>query len=283
MKLVAYSHTKDSKIRRGAIVDGKHGQRVAELKGDFNDLTDKKLAQAQQQLKKQDYSEMLPLAGVVLHNPLPTPGKIICIGLNYMDHVIESGAKVPQSPVVFSKWLNTLAGPSDKIILDGSSSQVDYEAELAFVVGKTAYNVPEEGALDYIAGYLCANDVSARDLQFADSQWVRGKSLNGFCPLGPFIATRDEIADPHNLRIQARINGKTLQDSNTDQLIFKIPALLSFLSKGITLEPGDVVLTGTPPGVGFARKPPIFLQPGDVCEIEIEGLGILHNLFAAPE
>jgi 2-keto-4-pentenoate hydratase/2-oxohepta-3-ene-1,7-dioic acid hydratase in catechol pathway len=281
MKLVAYSTKKDSTIRRGAILTTREGQKIASLPGSFNDLTPAQLDEARASLRAVNPEKLPHLTDVVLHKPLPAPGKIICIGLNYLDHVIESGAKVPAQPVVFSKWSNALASPNEKIILDGTSQQVDYEAELAFVVGKTAYNVPEDEAYAYIAGYMCANDVSARDLQFAESQWVRGKSLNGFCPLGPFLVTIDEIPDPHNLRIMCRVNGQTLQDSNTGQLIFKIPYLLMWLSKGITLNPGDVVLTGTPPGVGFARKPPIYLQPGDVCEIEIEKLGILRNPFGA--
>jgi acylpyruvate hydrolase len=272
MKLVAFTTKKDSTLKRGVLLD----EKVAHISGDFNDLGDEQLAQIQKTL---DSAPCLALEDVILENPLPKPGKIICVGLNYLDHVKETNAKVPEMPIIFAKWNNSLAGPNDSIMLDGSSSQVDYEAELAFVIGKKAYNVKEADAYDYIAGYVCANDVSARDLQMATSQWVRGKSLDGFCPLGPYIATKDEIPDPHNLKIMCRLNGNTLQDSNTDQLIFKIPYLLEWISTGTTLEPGDVVLTGTPSGVGFTRKPPIFLQAGDVCEIEIEGLGILRNPF----
>jgi acylpyruvate hydrolase len=161
--------------------------------------------------------------------------------------------------------------------VDGTSQAVDYEAELAFVIGKRAYKVSEEEGLDYVAGYATANDVTARDVQFADTQWVRGKSLDTFCPVGPWLITKDEVPDPHNLAIRCRVNGVTLQDSNTNQLIYKIPALVSFLSQGITLEPGDIVLTGTPPGIGFARKPQVLLKPGDVVEIDIEQVGLLQN------
>ncbi|MEI7555848.1 fumarylacetoacetate hydrolase family protein [Candidatus Chlorohelix sp.] len=282
MKLVSFSVKKNLRPQRGAIIETASGQKVAPVSGGYNDLSDAQLEQMLNEINALDVTTLPDLDEVTLHNPLPTPGKIICIGLNFMDHVLEVKAQVPTEPVIFSKWHNTLAGPTDEIIVDKATQRVDYEAELAFVIGKTAYQVKEENAFEYIAGYLCSNDVSARDLQFSQSQWVRGKSLNGFCPLGPYIATRDEIADPHNLRIQCRVNGQTRQDSNTAQLIFKIPALVAFLSDGITLEPGDVVLTGTPPGVGFTLNPPRYLQPGDVCEVEIEGLGMLRNLFVVP-
>lgn len=272
MKLVTFSTKKDKSLKRGVLL----GDKVAHVPGDFNHFGNEQLAAVSQALPT---APTIALEDAILGNPLPKPGKIICVGLNYLDHVKETNVKVPEIPVIFAKWHNSLAGPNESITLDGTSNQVDYEAELAFVVGKTAYNVKEAEALDYVAGYLCANDVSARDLQMATSQWVRGKTLNGFCPLGPYIATKDEIPDPHNLKIACRLNGHTMQDSNTAQLIFKIPFLVEWLSKGVTLEAGDVVLTGTPAGVGFTRNPPVFIQPGDVCEIEIEGLGILRNPF----
>ncbi len=281
MKLVAFSTKQDPQPRRGAIVESNGASRVIAIPGDWNELGDAQLAATAAYLAAANTADAPALDDVILHNPLPRPGKIICVGLNYLDHVKEVNAQAPDHPVLFSKWDNALAGPEDTIIIDGTSQKVDYEAELAFVVSKTAYNVPEDRAMDYVAGYLCANDVSARDLQFADTQWVRGKSLNGYCPLGPFIATKDEIPDPHNLRIVCRLNGNTMQDSNTTQLIYKIPALVAYISKGLTLQPGDVVLTGTPPGVGMGRNPQLWIQPGDVCEIEIEGLGVLRNPFAA--
>lgn len=209
--------------------------------------------------------------------PIPRPGKIICIGLNYRDHAEESGMQIPKSPIIFSKFSNCAIAANQPILLPEGSEQVDYEAELAFVIGREARNVSAEKAMNYVFGYTNFNDVSARDFQFADGQWQRGKSCETFAPMGEFVATKDEIIDPHNLQIQFRLNGETLQDSNTDQLIFKIPEIIEFLSKSITLEPGDVIATGTPPGVGFARKPPIFLQNGDIAEVEIEGLGILTN------
>lgn len=216
-------------------------------------------------------------ARVHLCAPVPRPGKIICIGLNYRDHAEESNMPIPKSPIIFSKFPACAIGANEPILLPKSSAQVDYEAELAFVVGRRAKNVSAGAAMDYVFGYTNFNDVSARDFQFADGQWQRGKSCDTFAPMGEFIASRDEIQDPHELRIQFRLNGETLQDSNTNQLIFKIPELIEFLSASITLEPGDIVATGTPPGVGFARKPPVFMKDGDRAEVEIEGLGVLSN------
>lgn len=209
--------------------------------------------------------------------PVPRPGKIICIGLNYRDHAEESGMAIPTSPIIFSKFHTCVIGSGEAIRIPAGSEQVDYEAELAVVIGREAKNVTSADAMNYVFGYTNFNDISARDFQFADGQWQRGKSCDTFAPMGPFVATKDEITDPHNLKIRFRLNGDTLQDSKTDQLIFKIPALIEFLSRSITLEPGDVIATGTPPGVGFARKPPIFMKTGDVAEVEIEGIGTLSN------
>lgn len=213
--------------------------------------------------------------------PVPRPNKIICIGLNYRDHAVESGAKIPTSPIIFSKFNTCIVGANQPIILPEGSEQVDYEAELAFIVGRQAKNVSAEDAMNYVFGYTNFNDVSARDFQFADGQWQRGKSCDTFAPMGKFIATAEEIENPHNLSIKLRLNGETLQDSNTDQLIFRIPEIIEFLSESITLEAGDVIATGTPPGVGFARQPPIFMRDGDTVEVEIEGLGILSNPIKA--
>ncbi len=213
--------------------------------------------------------------------PVPRPGKLICIGLNYRDHAAESNMPIPESPVVFSKFTTAVTGPNEPVMLPAASAKVDYEAELAFVIGRRAKNVTRERAMDYVLGYTMVNDVSARDLQFADGQWQRGKSCDTFAPMGECIVTTDEIPDPHRLAIKLRLNGQTMQDSSTDQLIFGIPELVAFLSETITLEPGDVVATGTPPGVGFARKPPVFLKDGDVMEVEVEGLGVLTNHVVA--
>jgi 2,4-diketo-3-deoxy-L-fuconate hydrolase len=209
--------------------------------------------------------------------PVPRPGKLICIGLNYRDHAAESKMPIPERPVVFSKFSTAVIAPGEPVVLPRTSSQVDYEAELAVVIGRRAKNVSADRAYDYVLGYTAFNDVSARDFQFADGQWQRGKSCDTFAPMGQTIVTTDTIPDPHKLSIKLILNGKTMQDSNTDQLIFGVPELVEFISQSITLEPGDVIATGTPPGVGFARNPPVFLQPGDEMEVQIEGMGGLGN------
>lgn len=213
--------------------------------------------------------------------PVPRPGKLICIGLNYRDHAAESNMPIPKTPVVFSKFSTGVIAPGEPVVLPATSTQVDYEAELAVVIGRPAKNVRADRALDYVLGYTCFNDVSARDFQFADGQWQRGKSCDTFAPMGPTIVTADSVPDPHRLSIKLILNGQTMQDSNTDQLIFGVPELIEFLSETITLEPGDVIATGTPPGVGFARKPPVFLQPGDEMIVEIESIGGLNNPVVA--
>jgi 2,4-diketo-3-deoxy-L-fuconate hydrolase len=209
--------------------------------------------------------------------PVPRPGKLICIGLNYRDHAAESKMAIPETPVVFSKFSTSVIAPGEPIVLPTTSQQVDYEAELAVVIGRRAKRVSATRAYDYVLGYTAFNDVSARDFQFADGQWQRGKSCDTFAPMGQTIVTTDVITDPHKLSIKLILNGKTMQDSNTDQLIFGVPELIEFLSQTITLEPGDVIATGTPPGVGFARKPPVFLQPGDEMVVDIEGISNLGN------
>ena len=209
--------------------------------------------------------------------PAVYPRQIIAIGRNYHDHAVEGGSDVPTSPMVFMKLPNSLNSHNGNIVLPKHSSQVDFEAELAVVIGKRAKHVSEEDAMNYVFGYACLHDVSARDLQFADGQWIRGKGQDSFCPIGPFITTKDEIADVHSLKIEGRLNGETMQSSNTSKLIFKIPTLIHNLTQGITLEPGDVIATGTPEGVGVFRTPPVLLKAGDVFEIEIENIGVLSN------
>jgi len=215
--------------------------------------------------------------------PVPRPGKIICIGLNYRDHAIESKMPIPESPVIFSKFSTCVIAPGEPVVIPPTSNQVDYEAELAVVIGRTAKNVSATRAMDYVLGYTAFNDVSARDFQFKDGQWQRGKSCDTFAPMGQTIVTKDTITDPHKLSIKLVLNGQTMQDSNTNQLIFGVPELIEFLSQSITLEPGDVIATGTPPGVGFARTPPVFLKPGDQMEVLIEGIGGLGNPVVAAE
>jgi len=215
--------------------------------------------------------------------PAICPGKILAIGRNYVDHAIEGGAEPPKAPLLFNKLLNSLSAHNAPIVLPAISQQVDYEAELAVVIGRTAKRVSEAEALDYVFGYSLIDDVSARDLQFGDGQWTRGKGLDTFAPLGPFITTRDEIEDVQALKIEGILNGEVMQSSNTGKMIFKIAYLISYLSQGITLEPGDVIATGTPDGVGIFRKPPVLLKPGDVFEVRIEKLGALRNPVVAAD
>ncbi len=222
-------------------------------------------------------SEGVPLSAVKLHAPVPNPGKFICIGLNYRDHAIESGMEIPEIPTVFTKYGNAVCGPGAPIVLPRISSQVDYEAELGFVIGRRAKQVRAADWQDYVFGYTCVHDVSARDYQLATSQWTIGKTFDTFGPIGPALVSKDEVPDAGNLRIWLDLNGTRMQDSNTDQLVFGVPELLEYLSAVMTLEPGDIVSTGTPPGVGMARKPPVYLQPGDVCTVGIERIGELVN------
>lgn len=209
------------------------------------------------------------------------PSKIVAIGRNYVDHAIEGGSEPPAAPLIFNKLPNSLNAHNAPIVLHKISRQIDYEAELAVVIGRRARRVREREALDYVFGYTMINDVSARDLQFGDGQWARGKGLDGFAPLGPFITTRDEVPDVQALDIEGRLNGEVMQSSNTSKMIFKVAYLVSYISQGITLEPGDVIATGTPDGVGIFRKPPVLLKAGDVYEVTIEGLGTLRNPVVA--
>jgi len=206
------------------------------------------------------------------------PGKVVAIGLNYMDHVRETGMDKPTSPLVFTKFTTSVVGPGDEIRVDRAITQrVDWEVELAAVIGRTATRVSQDDALSHVFGYTVANDVSARDVQFADGQWVRGKSLDTFCPLGPVVVTADEVADPQALGLWTRVNGETVQDSNTKEMVFGVAELISFCSHSFTLEPGDVILTGTPWGCGEFMDPIRSLQAGDVVEVEVEGIGSVAN------
>lgn len=215
--------------------------------------------------------------------PIPQPGKILCIGLNYRDHATETRAEIPSEPVVFGKFGNTIIGPGEPIILPAVSSKVDYEAELVVVIGKTGKNIAAESALDYVAGFMNGHDVSARDWQKGrpGGQWLLGKTPDNFAPTGPYVVTRDDVADPHDLRVQFRLNGETMQDGNTSEFIFNINEVIAHVSKIMTLSPGDIIFTGTPAGVGLARDPQVFLKPGDRAEVEIDGLGTLSNPVVA--
>ena len=219
------------------------------------------------------------LSAVKVLPPIRQPSKIVAIGLNYIDHCKETNLPVPTVPVPFSKFTSSVCGPYDDIVWPAAvTKEVDYEVELGVVIGRRALNVAEKDALDYVMGYTVVNDVSARDLQFlGPKQWDRSKSLDTFCPWGPYIVTRDEVPDPHVLPLRTVLNGKEVQNSNTKNLIFNVPKVISFLSQGVTLLPGDLIPTGTPAGVGFRRSPPVFLKDGDECVCEVEGIGALRN------
>lgn len=226
-------------------------------------------------------AESFPLSDVKLLAPVTRPGKILCIGLNYRDHAIESNMAIPSVPTVFLKLPNTVAAPGSEVVLPAISQQPDYEAELAAVIGKGGRNIREEDWEQHVLGYTILNDVSARDVQLATSQWILGKSFDTFCPMGPAIVTTDEIRDPHALDIQLSIDGEKLQHSNTRELIFKLPQLIAYLSAIVPLEPGDVISTGTPAGVGLGREPKRWLKPGEEMVIRIEGIGELRNRTVA--
>lgn len=213
--------------------------------------------------------------------PAVYPGKILAIGRNYADHALEGGGEPPKAPLIFAKLSNALSAHNAPIVLPTVSETIDWEAELAVVIGRRAKAVTEADALNHVFGYTLVNDVTARDLQRKDGQWTRGKGLDTFAPLGPFITTRDEIEDIQNLKIEGLYNGEVTQTSNTSKMIFSIAYLISYISQGITLEPGDVIASGTPEGVGFFREPPVLLKPGDVCEVRVEKLGTLRNPVVA--
>jgi 2-keto-4-pentenoate hydratase/2-oxohepta-3-ene-1,7-dioic acid hydratase in catechol pathway len=224
---------------------------------------------------------IFPLASVKLCAPIPKPPKILCLGLNYRDHAAEAKLDPPPYPVIFAKYDNTVIGPGDSIILPKNSRKPDYEAEFAFVIGKGGRHIAAGDWREHVFGYMNTNDVSARDFQTAVSQWTMGKNFDTFAPMGPYLVTADEIEDPHNLSITLTLNGEKLQNSNTSELIYKIPETIEFLSSVMTLEPGDVVMTGTPAGVGFSFKPPKWLTPGAEVVVSVEGLGELRNICVA--
>jgi 2-keto-4-pentenoate hydratase/2-oxohepta-3-ene-1,7-dioic acid hydratase in catechol pathway len=241
-------------------------------------LVQDRLAELAQLLQADDLPRV-DREAVTFLPPIDDPRKIICIGLNYRDHALEQGAPIPKEPVVFSKFPTALTGHEQPIRLPTVSHEVDFEAELVAVVGKAGKDLSPEHAAAHVAGYMIGHDVSARDWQKKKDgkQWLLGKSFDTFAPTGPWFVTADEVPDPHALPIRLRLNGQVMQESNTSQLIFSVPYLLHYVSQVFTLEPGDLLFTGTPAGVGFARQPPIFLKRGDVVEVEIEGLGVLRN------
>ena len=217
------------------------------------------------------------ISDVSLHAPIAHPSKLIGIGLNYKDHIAETKARTPEEPLLFAMYASAIIGPEQSIVIPAMSQKIDYEAELAVVIGRRARHVSAESALDHVAGYTIVNDVSARDLQRSDGQWLRAKSFETFAPMGPYLVTKETLGSGDGLSIQLRLNGQTMQNSNTRNLLFKVPELISYISKIMTLEVGDVISTGTPGGVGFARDPQVFMKPGDVVEVEVEGIGVLRN------
>lgn len=281
MKLVSFTvgaGVRLGLVRKNGVIDlnrASDGQLPADM------LTFLQQGEAALSLTRQLESSATPdvaLSEVKLLAPIANPTKVVAIGLNYMDHCREQKVEPPKAPLIFTKFSTSIIGPGETIRWDPAlTKQVDFEAELAVVIGRTARNVAEAEALDYVAGYTICHDVSARDLQFSDGQWVRGKSLDTFCPLGPYLVTADEVPDPHALAIRCTVNETVLQNSNTSEMIFRIPYLIAYITRAFTLLPGDVITTGTPDGVGVFRNPKIFLKDGDVVTIEIEGLGQLIN------
>ncbi len=245
----------------------------------FLELGDEGLAAAKRLLEKPIKGALIPRRDLQILGPLCSDErpKVICIGLNYADHAAESGSKVPDEPMMFAKYHSTLCGTDDHILAPLNHSKLDYEVELVIVMGKRAIKVPESEAYDYIAGYTCGHDVSERAFQRGDGQWLRAKSSDSFAPIGPVIVTKDQIPDPHVLKLGTKVNGEVRQNSSTNQLIFKVPKLVEFISSYITLDPGDLIFTGTPPGVGFGMNPPQYLKPGDVIEVWVENIGSLTN------
>jgi len=285
---------------RLATIQTDHGPRAAVLQGDhYVDLhaTDASLPSCVRKLLEQGPAALHNArAAATLHNavcipvkkakllaPIPDPQKIICLGLNYRDHAEETGAPIPKEPVLFSKYPTALIGHEEAIVLPPVSQKVDYEAELVIVVGKKGRHLNAETAAEWVAGYSVGHDVSARDWQLEkdQKQWMAGKTFDTFAPVGPVLVTADEVSDPQALPIKLRLNGQTMQDSNTSQMIFKVGTILAYLSQIVTLLPGDLIFTGTPPGVGIARKPQVWLKAGDVVEVEIGGLGVLRNPVVA--
>ena len=282
MKLVTFQH--DSH-RHAGVVSGEsvvslHAAGMPDVMSVINGGPEA-LKRIEVLLAKPPEGTAFPLASVKLCAPIPRPGKIVCIGLNYRDHAIESKMAIPERPTVFTKFTTSVIGPGDDVVLPKMSEKPDWEAELAFVIGKGGRHIAAENWKDHVFGYMNLNDVSARDVQLATTQWVMGKSFDTFCPMGPWLVTADEVADPHNLSISLSVNGEMLQNSNTKELIFNIPALVAYLSSIMTLEPGDVVSTGTPAGVGLGFNPQRWLKVGDEMVVRVAGLGELRNKCVA--
>ncbi|TMS03611.1 Fumarylacetoacetate hydrolase domain-containing protein 2 [Larimichthys crocea] len=286
MRLVQFHRHGDGRGIRVGVEQGE-GLGVVDLKEfdpsmpstmrELLELGDKGLECAQRALSSGQC--VLERSQIQLLSPVLAPEKVVCVGMNYQDHCLEQNAPIPKEPIIFSKFASAITGPYDDIILPSESQEVDWEVELAFVIGRRGKHIQEKDALSYVAGFTVANDVSARDWQMKRNgkQWLLGKTFDSFCPLGPALVTTDSVKDPHNLGVRCLVNGDTVQSSNTDQMIFKTEALVAWVSKFVTLSPGDIFLTGTPPGVGVFRKPPVFLKRGDVVECQIDQLGSIIN------
>jgi acylpyruvate hydrolase len=263
--------------------DGVHEATSRQLLAAGPETVDKVFKQAREALDAgPNTAGMFQTASVELGPPVPDPDKIICIGVNYADHASEAGLARTEVPLFFAKFRNSLTGPTSPILLPRASSQIDYEGELAVIIGTRCKEVSEQEALQYVAGYTIMNDVSARDLQMQTSQYIAGKALDTFAPMGPGMVLAYAISDPQALLLTTRVNGQVVQHASTASMIFSVAAIISFLSSLMTLEPGDIIATGTPSGVGFKRTPPLFLRDGDVVEVEIEGIGQLHNPVVSP-
>ena len=288
MRLVSYEHTTGWRagiLLGDAVIDAEAAAQQARVGGDDERwLENRRIIQvpaderaAVAEAAGELASSGMPLGEIHLGPPIPDPDKILCMGLNYRDHAEESGLDLPKTPMFFTKFRNSLIGPTDEIRLPGVSEMIDYEAELAVVIGRRARGVSTAEALDYVAGAMALNDVSARDLQTQVSQWTLGKAIDTFAPCGPALVLSEEISDLQTLGIRARVNGETLQDANTSLMVFGVAEAIAFLTRVMTLEPGDIIATGTPAGVGQSRNPQVWLRDGDVVEVEIDGIGTLRN------
>jgi 2-keto-4-pentenoate hydratase/2-oxohepta-3-ene-1,7-dioic acid hydratase in catechol pathway len=289
MKLVTFEHA--GKVRLGALLKVEGREKVFDLR-DLDPLLPGEMVEflaagssavdrAKKALAAASPAAGLDRSSVTLLAPIMHPGKIIAIGQNYLEHAHESGAGQAPYPIIFAKFANAIIGPGAPIVIPSAVTRPDYEGELAVVIGRKGHSIPEGEALDYVGGYMALNDVSARDWQNRTSQWVIGKTCDTFCPIGPVLVTTDEIPDPQDLRVRTIIGGEVLQDGQTRDMIFSVAHLIADMSRVMTLEPGDVIATGTPPGVGAARKPPRWLRPGDVVQIEIDKIGVLENPVVA--
>ena len=285
MMLVSYRHkTSPGGWRAGVVLgerlfpvpgEGSAGLGVRELLEQGRAALEGAFARARQHHDEE--MDLLALDGLELGPPVPDPDKILCLGLNYREHAAEAGLPLPSVPVFFAKFRNSLTGPTDPVLLPATSTQIDYEGELAVVIGTRCKDASEEEALGYVAGYTVMNDVSARDLQMQTSQWIAGKALDTFAPMGPGLVPAWEVPDPQRLTLTTRVNGQVVQHAQTADMVFTVAQAVAFLSSLMTLEPGDIIATGTPSGVGFTRTPPLFLTDGDVTEVEIEGIGTIRN------